>query len=292
MDSNERKIVQELVTVLGCVIPASDGYEPRTNLWNKYTAAKNMLATAPQVVADERAAFEVHITDNGTWPRAAERSVDGEYRLMATAVAWNTWRAATDSFASRTAAPVQAQEPVAGKPCPYCGSTDGAHDKAYPHPRAPVQPVAVPDGLNDKVRTFIDSVIEIGFEGCDVDGAAIQEWAEKAGLLEERTMTEPCSEGQNCRCAEDGDFPLTCYQKTYRSAAPAAQGDAKDTERLRWLAETGARISWSMDGEYCAVWLHDERDGTESRPAEGYPLKCYDSWHRAIDAAIAAKAAS
>ena len=36
----------------------------------------------------------------------------------------------------------------------------------------------------------------------------------------------------------------------------------------------------------------DERDGTESRPAEGYPLKCYDSWHRAIDAAIAAKAAS
>ncbi len=75
-------------------------------------------------------------------------------------------------------------------------------------------------------------------------------------------------------------------------AAPAAQGDAKDTERLRWLAETGARISWSMDGEYCAVWLPDERDGTESRPAEGYPLKCYDSWHRAIDAAIAAKAAS
>lgn len=71
-------------------------------------------------------------------------------------------------------------------------------------------------------------------------------------------------------------------------AAPATQGAAKDTERLRWLVETGARISWSMDGEYCAVWLPDERDGTESRPAEGYPLKCYDSWHRAIDAAITA----
>lgn len=55
MDSNERKIVQELVTALGCVIPASDGYEPKTNLWNKYSAAKNMLAAAPQVVADERA---------------------------------------------------------------------------------------------------------------------------------------------------------------------------------------------------------------------------------------------
>lgn len=55
MDCNERKIVQELVTALGSVIPATDGYEPRTNLWNKYTAAKNMLAAAPQVVADERA---------------------------------------------------------------------------------------------------------------------------------------------------------------------------------------------------------------------------------------------
>lgn len=74
--------------------------------------------------------------------------------------------------------------------------------------------------------------------------------------------------------------------------APVTQGVAKDTERLRWLAETGARISWSVDGEYCAVWLPDERDGTESRPAEGYPLKCYDSWHCAIDAAIAVKAAS
>ena len=76
------------------------------------------------------------------------------------------------------------------------------------------------------------------------------------------------------------------------AAAPAAQGDVKDAERLRWMAESGARVSWSMDGEYCNVWLPAERDGTESLPAEGYPQKCYDSWHRAIDAAIAAKAAS
>lgn len=56
MDSNERKILQELVTALGSVIPATDGYEPRTNLWNKYTAAKNMLSAAPQVVVDDRPA--------------------------------------------------------------------------------------------------------------------------------------------------------------------------------------------------------------------------------------------
>ena len=133
--------------------------------------AMQVVAAAPQVVADERAAFEVHITDNGTWPRAAERSVDGEYRLMATAVAWNTWRAATDSFASRAAAPVQAQEPVAGKPCPYCGSTDGAHDKAYPHPRAPVQPVAVPDGWKlvprEATRAMIDAASAVEEDGFD-----------------------------------------------------------------------------------------------------------------------------
>jgi hypothetical protein len=98
--------------------------------------------------------------------------------------------------------------------------------------RAPVQPVVVPDSMSNKVRAFIDSVIEIGFEADDVDGAAILQWAEDAGLIEARTMTEPCSEGQNCRCATDNDFPLTCYQKTYRRAAPAAQGDAKDAEMI------------------------------------------------------------
>ena len=55
---------------------------------------------APQV-EDVRAAFEAHITDNGVWPRAAERSVNGGYRLMATSVAWNTWLAAFDSFSAR-----------------------------------------------------------------------------------------------------------------------------------------------------------------------------------------------
>lgn len=126
-----------------------------------------LSAAAPQVAVDERAAFEVHITDNGTWPRAAERSVDGEYRLMATAVAWNTWRAATDSFASRAAAPVQAQEPVAhlkfwaaqswsgngnhdidcGEGLEVCEAGEIGADKlpAFPVYRAPVQPVAVPD---------------------------------------------------------------------------------------------------------------------------------------------------
>ena len=80
-----------------------------------------LSSAAPQVVADERKGSPYPDYDRGFS---------------------NGW----DACAKRAAAPVQAQEPVAGKPCPYCGSTDGAHDKAYPHPRAPVQPVAVPDG--------------------------------------------------------------------------------------------------------------------------------------------------
>ncbi|WP_219114946.1 hypothetical protein [Janthinobacterium sp. UMAB-56] len=112
---------------------------------------------------------------------------------------------------------------------------------------APVQPVAVPDGMSNKVRAFIDSVIEIGFEGDDVDGAAILEWAEDAGLIEARTMVEPCGEGQNCRCATDNDFPLTCYQKTYRRAAPAAQGDGEPEALLYAALNTQGRIVYSHE---------------------------------------------
>lgn len=74
---------------------------------------------------------------------------------------------------------------------------------------------------------FIDSVIEVAFEGGNFDGGTIQEWAEKAGLLEARTMTEPCTEDQRCRCAVDCEFPLTCYQKTYRTAPTPPEAGEK-----------------------------------------------------------------
>ena len=142
---------------------------------------------------------------------------------------------------------------------------------------SPVQPVAVPEGVAEP--TYMTE--EQG-----------RDWAWKD--VKKDVGTKGWTAGDNGHF-----FGFFVHGWNYRGqfekqrfAAPAAQGDAKDAERLRWLAETGARISWSMDGEYCAVWLPDKRDGTESRPAEGYPLKCYDSWHRAIDAAIAAKAAS
>lgn len=131
---------------------------------------------------------------------------------------------------------------------------------------APVQPVAVPDGWCQ----FIDGVKTQNVARNEKELADIKHLFKVMGHEAYRTAE---------------------YRPFY-FAAPAAQGDVKDAERLRWMAESGARVSWSMDGEYCSVWLPAERDGTESLPAEGYPQKCYDSWHRAIDAAIAAKAAS
>lgn len=147
MDSNERKIVQELVTVLGCVIPASDGYEPRTNLWNKYTAAKNLLAAAPQVVADE-------LTDE-KMDALRKQTYDDSQSMKADIYAFGRacYRAALQ------AAPVQAQEPVActaveavllsdmveGSHPQYGNGLFATENCVTTLYRAPVQPVAVPD---------------------------------------------------------------------------------------------------------------------------------------------------
>lgn len=46
-------------------------------------------------------------------------------------------------------------------------------------------------------------------EMADIDGFAAQELALKAGVIEEREVTEPC--GDNCVCAEVADFPTRCY---------------------------------------------------------------------------------
>lgn len=47
------------------------------------------------------------------------------------------------------------------------------------------------------------------FAGCDVDGGFVQDMAAKFGLLVEREVTESC--GENCACAEVGDFPQNCF---------------------------------------------------------------------------------
>ncbi len=72
------------------------------------------------------------------------------------------------------------------------------------------------------------------------------------------------------------------------AAVPEVQ-EPSDTQMLDWMAQHGAHISYGNDAEYCNVWLPARRDGTEARPAEGYPQKCYDNPREAIRAAISAQ---
>jgi hypothetical protein len=89
--------------------------------------------------------------------------------------------------------------------------------------------LASPNGVDDlsKLQRFAAAILgddEIG----DVDGGSIQDFAEACGLLVPTTVSAPCSE--ECRCAEYGDFPTTCYRQSpglmraYQTAALAAQG--------------------------------------------------------------------
>lgn len=62
------------------------------------------------------------------------------------------------------------------------------------------------------VRAFAGSVLRSArtYLGSDVDGADVQDWAIKFGLLEEVEVTEPC--GENCGCAFESTFPTTCVR--------------------------------------------------------------------------------
>ena len=49
----------------------------------------------------------------------------------------------------------------------------------------------------------------------DIDGGDIQDMAVKCGLFAPVEATESCAtETNRCVCAEDGDFPMTCYRLT------------------------------------------------------------------------------
>lgn len=70
--------------------------------------------------------------------------------------------------------------------------------------------------------------------------------------------------------------------------APAA-GDARDAERLDFLANHGAYVAWSKDRECCAVFLRDNEGNS------GPMTKWGENWltaREAIDAAIAAQQSS
>jgi hypothetical protein len=64
----------------------------------------------------------------------------------------------------------------------------------------------------EALRGFAQAVMEHWQEGWDIDSGDLHNMAVEKGLLEPVSRTEPC--GENCACAECGDFPTTCYRKT------------------------------------------------------------------------------
>ena len=65
------------------------------------------------------------------------------------------------------------------------------------------------------LRGFANEMIQAALDGCDMDGASIQETAVKHGLLAIKRMPAPCrGPAEHCRCAWSTDFPADCYQPT------------------------------------------------------------------------------
>ena len=172
---------------------------------------------APLVVADERAAFEAWVRKTSAMP---QKFAD-QLKVAESSTAWMAWQAR---------AALQA---------------------------APVQPVAVPDGLRKAFVTL---------ESFNGRYSVVMKFNQKTDAFAVH------------------DFLLGVGGKDYNSAAPAAQGDAKDTERMNFLVmkivdvrqelRYGSRLEFTSQAQYD----DDEFTGTTLRAQ--------------IDAAIAAKAAS
>jgi hypothetical protein len=80
---------------------------------------------------------------------------------------------------------------------------EDGHCTLYREQPAPVAVVSL--------RNFANAMIDIALEGCDADGAQIQELAVEHGLLKPEHRTERC--GDACSCAEYADFPVECFRK-------------------------------------------------------------------------------
>jgi len=73
---------------------------------------------------------------------------------------------------------------------------------------------------------FAQSVLDAASFGEDVCGGDVQDWAVKFGLMDAIEVTEPC-DPEVCSCAEEGDFPLTCYR--LRGALSRGAAEPVDT---------------------------------------------------------------
>lgn len=79
------------------------------------------------------------------------------------------------------------------------------------HKIGPISPVHISEKFD--FVGFANEILRIAWDGNDIDGGTAQELADKYGLIQEVTVTEPC--GEHCQCAELAEFPTKCYRKTY-----------------------------------------------------------------------------
>lgn len=82
-------------------------------------------------------------------------------------------------------------------------------------------PAAVPAGY-DALRQFVNWAVGEVWQGRDISGGDVQDKARDLGLIDEVTVTEPCSDMCNCG---DGGFPTTCYRLGPVLAAAARKGE-------------------------------------------------------------------
>lgn len=213
-------------------------------------AAAVRSAAAPQVVADERAAFEAKHAGRFDMRRCSNNPE--RYFVHSTNWVWDSWQAR----AALAAAPVQAQAPVHMK---------WGHDGSL----TPVQPVAVPDGW------------------CQfIDGVKTQNVARDTKELDDiksifKVMAPSGAQAE--------------YRPFY-FAAPAAQGDAiKKAERYDYIRSEESRDHAHHKRRALVAGIQDWGVSIDpSTTFNGWSVDYLtgDALDAAIDAAIAAKAAS
>ncbi|HHQ2810282.1 TPA: hypothetical protein ACSPM7_005424 [Pseudomonas aeruginosa] len=66
-----------------------------------------------------------------------------------------------------------------------------------------------------KLAAFAQEIISGALEGGSLDGADLQESAERHGLIAKQVMNEPCRGPEEyCACAWSTSFPTECYRIT------------------------------------------------------------------------------
>lgn len=186
-------------------------------------------------------------------------------------------------------------------PCPYNEREHGPNWQGYAHvwteaiiaamrvidPKRTAPPQAPAQGGTKHAVDHAETRMDTGFEGGPKSILAhVKPW--EARYRDDSWGPKPLLAVRKIGYMESEIADWRAWGAALAAQQEAQGGAVRDSERLDFLIHRGARVSHSMDGETCNVWLPAERDGTEARPAEGYPQRHYDDGRKAIDAAMVA----